>query len=1130
MSNTQSLKLSRSFAWLNVTQFLGALNDNIFKLFATYFIISLYGAERSAQIMGISGVVFVLPFLLFSAGSGVLADRHSKRDIIIIAKALEVGVMLLGLVALFKGSAIALYAVMFLMSTQSALFGPSKYGIVPELAPREQLSRANGLLTMFTYLAIIIGTAAAPFIGYLAGKNYLVAQRACVGISVMGLIASFFIRRTPAAGTQRKITAHFVRDIWRTLRRIRGDHYLLLAVIASAYFTLLGAFLQLNIIPYGIHHLGLSQENSTYLFLFGAVGISIGAVLAGKVSGRNIEFGIVPLGSLILTVAVASLFHVSPAWSTALAMALAGLGAGLFIVPLDAFIQFRAPAQERGEILAASAFLGWVGALMAAAIVILMGVVGITPAAGFLLMALLTLALTVFTMKVLPDFLFRFIALLITRLAYRIRVIGIENVPMEGGALLVCNHASWVDALLLQATQQRRIRFIMERGRYDTPALNPLLRLMGVIPISMKDSPKKLVASLHNARQALDEGFMVCIFAEGAVTRTGLPLEFKSGFEHIVKGSAHPIIPVYLGGAWGSIFSYYFGSPLSHWPTMLRYPVTVLFGSPMPSDATSGEVRESVLELSCVYYNDRKSTRLSLGESFVQSARRNWQRSAVADTSGKKLTYGTALTGAVALAESLAPKIRDDRMVGLLLPPTVGGALANLSMNLLGKIPVNLNYTVSDESFSSAIEQCAIRNIISSRVFLEKIGRFQDLPGVLFLEDILPSISKADKRRAWLKARFMPRRFLARPHGFNADQVATIIFSSGSTGTPKGVMLSHHNILSNVEAIRAVFHFSPEDNICGALPFFHSFGFTCSLWLPLLCGFSAVYHPNPLDGTKIAEVVRENRSSLLFATPTFLLAYLRRAKPEDFASLRYVIVGAEKLKPRVADAFEEHFGIRPLEGYGATELAPVATLSIPDVDIHGLRQPGTRVGSVGHPLPGIAVKVVDPDTGERLPPGKAGLLRIKGPNVMIGYLNNPETTAEVLRDRWYNTGDIAIVDKDGFVTITDRLTRFSKIGGEMIPHVGVEEVYHRALGKTAQVLAVAALPDEKKGERLVVLYTPEAGDVEKLRQIIRDSDIPNLWKPADNAYYPIETLPMLGSGKLDLKGLKEIAGKLADNG
>lgn len=1127
MSEPTSARLSKSFAWLNATQFLGALNDNVFKYFAMFFIIALRGQADAARVMGIGGAVFVIPFLLFSAGSGVLADRYSKRDIIVVTKAMEIGVMLLGVLAFMLGSELALYAVIFLMSTQSALFGPSKYGIVPELASREQLSRANSLLVMFTYIAIIAGSAAAPLVAHLSGHDYRVAQQACVVVAIAGFVASLFMHRTPPAGTTRKISARFVRDIWRTLLSIRGDRYLLLTVVASAYFTLLGAFMQLNIIPYGIHHLGLSEANSAYLFFLAAIGIAAGAFAAGRVSGRNIEFGVVPLGALVLTASVIALRGMHSAWNVIPTIFFAGLGAGLFIVPLEAFIQFRAPARQRGEVLAASAFLGWVGALIASALVYVMGVAGLDAGTGFLIMGVLTLVLTVVTLKVLPDFFVRFVALMITRLAYRIRVIGAEHVPVEGGALLICNHASWVDALLLLATQQRRIRFIMERQIYNTPILRPLFRLMGMIPISMGDSPKKIIVSLREARAVLDEGYMVCIFAEGAITRSGMMHGFKSGFEHIVKDSPHPVVPVYLGGAWGSIFSYYFGRPLSHWPSMLRYPVTVLFGKPLPPSATAGEVREAVLELSCDYYNDRKPQRLSLGETFVQVARQSWSRRAIGDTTGRQLTFGHALTAALALSEKLRELAGDERMVGLLLPPSVGGALANLAVTLLGKVPVNLNYTASDESFRSAIEQCGIRHVISSRAFVEKLGRFQDLPNSVFLEDVMPRITQQDKRRAWLKARFMPRRALARPAGFSADALATVIFSSGSTGTPKGVMLSHHNILSNVESIRAVFHFSADDSICAALPFFHSFGFTCSLWQPLLDGFSAMYHPNPLDGAKIAEVVRETRSTLLFATPTFLLAYLRRAKPEDFASLRFVIVGAEKLKPRIADAFAEQFGIRPLEGYGATELAPVATLSVPDVEIMGVHQVGTKTGSVGHPLPGIAVKVVDPDTGERVPVGTPGLMMIKGPNVMLGYLNNPEKTAEVLRDGWYSTGDIAVLDKDGFVTITDRLSRFSKIGGEMVPHIGVEEAYHRALGKTGQVLVVAAVPDEKKGERLVVLYIDEAGDAAKLQQAIKDSDLPNLWKPAPDSYYRIETIPLLGSGKLDLKAIKETAAKLA---
>jgi acyl-[acyl-carrier-protein]-phospholipid O-acyltransferase/long-chain-fatty-acid--[acyl-carrier-protein] ligase len=460
--------------------------------------------------------------------------------------------------------------------------------------------------------------------------------------------------------------------------------------------------------------------------------------------------------------------------------------------------------------------------------------------------------------------------------------------------------------------------------------------------------------------------------------------------------------------------------------------------------------------------------------------------------------------------------------VGLLLPPSAGGVLANLALSLLGKVPVNLNYTAAEGSLRSAVQQCGITTIITSRAFLEKVPSLPQLDGMIMLEDLLPTISSRDKLLALFKARLFPARLLCNREGFTADSVATIIFSSGSTGEPKGVMLTHHNIMSNIEAFRMVFRATLNDNVCSALPFFHSLGFTATLWFPLVTGFSAAYHSNPMDGEKIAQVVREHRSTILLATPTFLLAYLRRAKREDFASLRLVITGAEKLKGKVADSFEEKFGVRPMEGYGATELSPVITLSLPDVEVGGVRQYGAKEGSVGHPIPGVAIRVVDPESGALLKPGEAGLMLVRGPNVMLGYLGQPGKTAEVVRDGWYVTGDIGIMDDDGFIRITDRMSRFSKIGGEMVPHGVVEDELHSRLNLTG-VVAVTAVPDEKKGEKLVVLYAREAADAETLQRHMAESALPNLWKPGRDCYLEVESLPILGTGKLDLKGIKEIA-------
>ena len=1126
--NDKTEKLNSSFRWLNTTQFLGALNDNVFKLLIIFYLIDLLGTEKATSVTAVAGAVFVVPFLLFTAYAGKLADRFSKRNIVVAAKIAEAVVMFLGCVAFIFTSSLALYAVLFLMCTQSAFFGPSKYGIVPELVKTEQLSHANSFLEALTYLAIVIGTALAPFLAQITGSRYILCGVACLVIAVAGFTVSLKIETTPAVGTRKKASLLFVRDIWRTLRSIRTDKDLTMAVFASAYFMLLGAFMQMNLIPYGIQQLEFTQIQSGYLFLIAAVGIGVGSFLAGKLSGRNVEFGIVPLGALAMAFSSITIALIAPTLYPVLALILImGIGAGLFIVPVHAFIQLRSPNETRGQVLAASGFIGWVGVAFAAGLVWFFGKtfsVSTAPIMGFLILGLLTLILAVVSVIVLPDFLIRLIVILLTKLIYRIKVYGLDNIPTEGGILLISNHVTWVDSLLLSATQQRRIRFIIERQYYDSKWINWLCRLMKAIPISASDPPKKIIQSIRQARQAMEEGAIVCIFAEGALTRTGMLLEFKAGFERITKGTDYAIVPAYLGGAWGSVFSHYYGRLLSTLPKKVPYPISVHFGKPMPAGSSSQQIRLAVSELSCDYFNSLKPYRMSLGQHFVKSARKNWRKRCIADATGKKLNYGKALVSSIVLAEEIKKLTSDQRNIGILLPPSAAGALANLAVTLLAKVPVNLNYTASPEAMGKAISQADVKCIISSRKFIEKVGIDQSLP-LVFIEDIVQSITSAQKFSAFLKAFLLPGRLLANARSFDADDVATIIFSSGSTGIPKGVMLSHHNIISNIEAARMVFKIYPTDNLAGILPFFHSFGLSLSLWLTIISGVSAAYVPNPLDAKTVGQTVRENKSTILFATPTFLTKFIRRTEPADFASLREVIVGAEKLKTKLADSFEQTFGARPREGYGTTELSPLVSVNLPDVEITqtGQKQIGTKPGTIGHPIPGIAVKIIDQQTGQLQPYDQSGLLLVKGPNVMLGYLNMPDKTAEVLNDGWYNTKDIAGMDEDGFITITDRLARFSKIAGEMVPHFAVEEVCLKALDVHEQIIAVTSIPDEKKGEQLVVLYKSQAASAEKLHEIISQSNLPNIYKPRKDNFIPVESIPVLGSGKLDIMKVKQIA-------
>jgi acyl-[acyl-carrier-protein]-phospholipid O-acyltransferase/long-chain-fatty-acid--[acyl-carrier-protein] ligase len=1122
MTTNDSTTLPASFRRLNLAQALGALNDNLIKLLIVFYLVSRLGAGQAASVTALGSAAFVLPFLLFSALAGSLADRLPKRRIIVAVKTLEVGIALLAVVALWLDATVLLYVVVFLLGSHSALFAPAKYGVVPELVQRDQLSGANSRLEMASYLAIVCGTALAPLLLQLAGGRHGLALMVGGVIAVTGLAVARRVPSTAVAVPDQPL-AWSPLVYWRTLSGLRCDGYLLLAVIGAAYFLFVGAFCQLNLLPYGMRYLGLSEAQSGYLFVAAALGIGSGSLLAGRLSGRDVEFGIVPLGAIGLTAASFGLHAVPPSLPAVLLLVvLFGVSAGLFIVPLQAFIQLRAPARQRGAILAASSFLSWVGALLASGLLWLLASLEVSPGAAFTVLGMVTLVLSLITLRVLPDFLLRFLALSAMRICYRLEVVGKKQVPLEGGALLVANHVSWLDALLLIATQQRRIRFVMEREIYNTPLLKQLCKLMQVIPVSARDGKKGLLEFIATSRQALEDGYLVCIFAEGEITRNGMLNRFKGGFERIVRGSDIPIIPVYIGGAWGSILSYAHGKLLSRFPSLVPYRVTVLFGEPLKAGCSAHEVRRAVMELSCAWFEARKGRRSPLGELFARTARENWGRIAMSDTGGRELSYGRALTGAVALARKLRPLAEGEQMVGVCLPPTVGGALVNIALTLNGTVTVNLNYTASQDGIRSALGQCGIKTVITSRQFLEKLGTLPEFPGAHFVEDLLGTLTPGQKLRAFLVARLLPARFFARPAGFTADRLATIIFSSGSTGEPKGVMLTHHNILSNLEALRMVFRATRRDNICSALPFFHSLGFTGTLWLPLVSGFSAAYHTNPLDGETIARVVRERRSTLLIATPTFLMAYLRRAKTEDFRSLRLVITGAEKLKPKLADAFQEKFAIRPMEGYGATELSPVISLSLPDVEIDGVRQAGFRAGSVGLPVPGVVVKVVALESGATLPEGESGLIMVKGPNVMAGYLGKPEKTAEVVQHGWYSTGDIGFLDDMGFLHITDRVARFSKIAGEMVPHGAVEDALHAGLGASG-VVAVTGVPDDKRGEKLVVVYAREAGETETLQRLVADSELPNLWKPGRDCYVAVESLPLLGTGKLDLRGVKEAA-------
>ncbi|HEV3116722.1 MAG TPA: AMP-binding protein [Gemmataceae bacterium] len=736
-----------------------------------------------------------------------------------------------------------------------------------------------------------------------------------------------------------------------------------------------------------------------------------------------------------------------------------------------------------------------------------------------------------------PEVLARVLLWLPAHVLYKARVFGRENIPATGPALLVCNHVSFIDAFLVFLAQRRVVRFVVWAPYTRVPGLRWVLKLARVIPMDGSAGPRSIVRSLQAASEALTNGEVVCIFAEGGITRTGFLLPFNRGFQQIVKRSPAPIVPVCLDHVWGSIFSHQGGRFLWKWPQKIPYPVTVAFGKPMPPQSTPVEVRQAIQKLSADCAIARIPERVLVHQQFVAMAARHPFRSCLVDpTQGREFRYGEVLAGAGIMARLLRPTVHDERMVGVWLPPSAGAAFANIALALLGKTGVNLNYTSSADGVRSAIEQCSIKHVLTSRLFTAKI-ELDPGPGVelVYLEDFRKRVTRWQRLRAFLTVILLPRfvltRWVYKIAGHKPEDLGTIVFSSGSTGDPKGVMLTHANLAANAESMIQAIDPRPSDRLLGILPFFHSFGYTVTLWVPLQVGASLIFHPDPRQAKETGELCKKYRCTIFVTTPTLLRFCLKRCEADQFSSLRIFMAGAEKLPQSLAQEFKEKFGVVPLEGYGCTELSPVAAANVPNCEDGEVQQIGNKPGTIGQPIPGVAARIVDQDTLEPLPPNQEGMLMIYGGNVMKGYLDKPEATAAVIRNGWYITGDIAKYDEDGFLTITDRLSRFSKIGGEMVPHQKIEDEVHHLLGTPERVCVVVGVPDERKGERLLVFHTPLPNmSVHELWEKLNDRDLPNLWIPSERDFFEIPELPVLGTGKVDLKKIKEMAQERARAG
>ncbi|MEC9092739.1 MAG: MFS transporter [Planctomycetota bacterium] len=744
----------------------------------------------------------------------------------------------------------------------------------------------------------------------------------------------------------------------------------------------------------------------------------------------------------------------------------------------------------------------------------------------FGIMGLATLPVFLFVMWRLPQASLRFDTWWIFRLIYRVEIRNEKQIPENLGAIIICNRISWLDRALFLIFSPRKIRLVAftkaGQGWFEK-----WLRFWGQIRIA--GGPASIQQGLVDARKALARGELLAVFPEEKISETGMLNAFDPGLKELLAVSPVPVVPAFIDEIWGSLFTYERGRLFWKWPKKIRQTIAVEFDEPLPRFPSVFETRQAVLKIG-VKTMSNNSEFLAPVRQFIRQCKRRKFKFKLGDLTEKKVSGGMYLTGALVLRKLLRKHVLDSQedRVGVLLPPTKGGAVVNMALALDQRTTVNLNYSASEEILNACIKAAGIKHVLTSQKLMSKLGLNLDAE-VVELESLKGHVSRLDKVIGLLQSYAMPAFLLESSLGLGEIQpedVSTIIFTSGSTGTPKGVMLTQSNVASNIEAFQKVIKLKPNDVLLGILPFFHSFGYTVTLWGNSMLDVATAYHLTPLDGRQIGKLCSTFEGTVLISTPTFLRGYLKRTPEEQFKTLDVVVTGAEKLPSDLADSFQEKFGIRPVEGYGATELSPVASVNVPPNRAMGDPADGYKEGSIGKTLPGVAAKIIDLDSNEELGPNQAGMLWIKGPNVMKGYYQREDLTKEAIVDGWYKTGDVAQIDENGFISITGRISRFSKIGGEMVPHVQIEDELNGLIGideETGVKAVVTAVSDEKKGERLVVVHTELEQSIDELRSGLSARGLPNLYIPSTDSFMQVESIPVLGTGKLDLKGVKNMA-------
>ena len=1135
--NQFSLLSTRRFLPLFVVQAIGAFNDNLFRTALTMLYIYVLSKElvgNPDSTVALMGGLFILPFFLFSAFAGQLADKYDKALVVRRVKLVEIGLVALASYSLFSSNVALQLTCVFLQGLQSTMFGPVKYGVLPQYLSKGELLAGNGLIEMGTFLAVLGGGITGTVIA-TASFGPSVVSILMIGLAVLGYVISWSMPAAPSPQPEMKLNYNLVSETWDVLKQASQKPDVFLAILGISWFWLLGSVFVTQIIPFTRHDLNANESCATLILVVFSVATAAGSVfcnklLAGKISLKYVPFAAILMSLFIFFLCIGAgsfggigsadvlstpttMLTTSSGLTVLISLFLLAFCSGLFVVPLFALMLTRTPFYRRARVVGANNIMNALFMVFAAVVSSWLLSRGWTSRGLYLLLGLSNIGVVIYLFLKLPQTLFAAFARGIMRFLYRVEVKGMEHYEAAGNkALIVPNHTSFLDGPLLSCFLPERAAFGINTQMAKAWWVKPAFYLYDMVPIDPLN-PLSLRALVYRLKRHQK----VVMFPEGRLTTTGGLMKVYEGPAAIANLAEAKVLPLRIDGALYSPFSRMRGKLRLRWFPKITLTFLPAVKFETPQGLVGGALREHQAEqlydvMAGMMFKTSNIDR-SLWFSLIDAAETHGKsRVILEDIQRQPMAYGRLIMGSMVLGRKLTAISGREKYVGVLLPNANATAMTFFGLMTHGKVPAMLNFSTGAVNMLAACTAARVRTIVTSRRFIETAEMQKDVEllstrcRIIYLEDVRGTISTSDKLFG-LACKFLPH-FMSKRAGAETDPnvPAVVLFTSGSEGVPKGVVLSHRNLNANWQQAAARIAFAPDDMIFNALPVFHAFGLLGGMILPLLSGVRSFLYPSPLHYKIIPELCYDTNATVIFGTDTFLAGYAKSAHPYDFFSIRLVVAGAERLKPETREIWMEKFGLRILEGYGATECSPVLAVNTP---LH------YRSGSVGQLLDDMEYRL-EPVPGIE----KGGRLFVKGPNVMLGYLRaDTPGVIEPPPNGWYDTGDIVDVDGLKFVTILGRAKRFSKIAGEMVSLTAVEAKLQAAFPDVPQ--AVVAVPDKKKGEQLVLFTMLPKADRKMISDALRREGASDLMVP--KAIVQMEALPLLGSGKTDYVTLGRMA-------